>query len=198
MVVGGVSINTKLNIKEVSAYGGIYPITKSENILYSNALTENTNINDCLDEIETNNAFNKNSSINYETISNSETEFLTKWEIIQPSDLYSVSGESLKCYIDRNNFVRLVGSYRTTVTKSSAFLLFNLPIQFRPSTNLFFPIVGIVDWNIFPSRFTTNQFIITINTNGNVTVNTNAMSSGVTEASLGFNFDNFVRYNKNI
>jgi hypothetical protein len=24
------------------------------------------------------------------------------------------------------------------------------------------------------------------------------MSSGVTEASLGFNFDNFIRYNKNI
>ena len=198
MVVGGVSINTKLNIKEVSDYGGIYPITKSENILYSNALTENTNINDCLDEIETTNTFNKNSNINYETVSNSETEFLTKWEIIQPSDLYSVSGELLKCYIDRNNFVRLVGSYGTTVTKSSAFLLFNLPIQFRPSTKLFFPIVGRVNWNIFPSPFTTNQFIITINTNGNVTVNTNAMSSGVTEASLGFDFDNFIRYNKNI
>jgi hypothetical protein len=198
LVVGGASINTKLNIKEVSAYGGIYPITKSENILYGNALTENTNINDCLDEIEATNTFNKNSNINYETVSNSETEFLTKWEIIQPSDLYSVNGELLKCYIDRNNFVRLVGSYSTTVTKSSAFLLFNLPIQFRPSTNLFFPIIGSVNWNIFPSRFTTNQFIITINTNGNVTVNTNAMSSGVTEASLGFDFDSFVRYNKNI
>ena len=198
MVVGGVSINTKLNIKEVSTYGDIYPITKSENILYSNTLTESTDINDCLDEIETNNAFNKNSNINYETVSNSETEFLTKWEIIQPSDLYSVSGELLKCYIDKNNFIRLIGSYSAVVTKSSAFLLFNLPIQFRPSTNLFFPIVGIVDWNIFPSPFTTNQFIITINTNGNVTVNTNAMTSGVTEASLGFNFDNFVRYNKNI
>lgn len=198
MVVGGASINTKLNIKEVSAYGDIYPITKSENILYGNALTENTNINDCLDEIETTNTFNKNSNINYETVSNSETEFLTKWEIIQPSDLYSVNGESLKCYIDKNNFVRLIGSYSTTVTKSSAFLLFNLPIQFRPSTNLFFPIIGSVNWNIFPSRFTTNQFIITINTNGNVTVNTNAMSSGVTEATLGFDFDNFIRYNKNI
>lgn len=104
----------------------------------------------------------------------------------------------LKCYIDRNNFVRLVGSYGTTVTKSSAFLLFNLPSQFRPSTNLFFPIVGGVNWNIYPSPFTTNKFIITINTNGNVTVNTNAMSSGFTEASLGFDFNDFVRYNKNI
>lgn len=104
----------------------------------------------------------------------------------------------MKCYIDRNDFVRLVGSYGATVTKSSAFLLFNLPSQFRPSTNLFFPIVGEVNWNIYPSEFSTNKFIITINTNGNVTVNTNAMSSGVTEASLGFNFNDFVRYNKNI
>ena len=191
-------INTKLNIKGTSAYDGIYPITKSENILYNNILTENTNVNDCLTEIEQINTFNKNSNINYETISDSETTFLTKWEVVQPSDLYSLVGETIKCYIDKNNIVRIVGNYSATVTKSSAFLLFNLPSQFRPSSNLFFQATTTVNWSGFPFPFNTNKFIVTINTNGNVTINTSSMSSSFSSSSIGINFNTFAIYNKNI
>ena len=169
-------------------------------------MTSNSNVNDCLDEIETTNTFNKNSNVNYETETNSIAEFSNKWKIQKDSDLVQltkISGGTTffggtYIYMDSNGMVRIRGMINPTVTKSTAFHIFNIPEQFRPSSTLILPISVFSNWNSFPQPFDTNRFFITINTNGVVTINTNHMVSGFTSVDVTIRMDNFIQYNKNI